>query len=396
MYAAGGSLLVAGLGICAAIGKAITSTLDEFGVVDRRAAVGALLVSMLGAIAAALGSGVIAKELAGRRRMLPILAGLLTLVALGGLGWFVYADRPNAEYVEGELSADHPFAHRVLISGGNGYSYYVTFTQAGSLSAEIQLRGGGQPIAGVLTDNRVQVIEAVLAGDTTWTALLGRHEGQGKYLVFVDSAAPERLVINGQPMNRTLDVGRTRTGFVFEVSERQDHQSIFLSVKGRSPGQPNLGVVLRTDKGTPMANAPPGGDGTIFTTVSVGTYVVEVQGGPGQGFTLTLDNKNPKNPGQAPVVPAPDESALVPDVAGRLESEAVSRLSAAGFVVQSYPVCSNRLAAAKTPIGTTRQVVRVNASTGETEVISDTKVVVPSLPTGTRLDVKAFNGLACN
>jgi hypothetical protein len=373
------------------IGKAVTSTLDEVGIVDRREAVLAVLVSTLGAIAAGLGSGVIVKQLAGR--LVATTVGILVLAVLVGLGWFLYTDRPNAEYVEGELSAKKPFAHRVLISGGNGYRYYITFTPAVSLSADIQLRGGGQPIAGVLTDRGAQVIEGVLVGNTTWTALLRHRDGQGKYVVFVDSAAPELLAVNGRALDRTLDVGRTRIGYIFEALGRDD-QPVFLRVRARSPGQADPGVILRTDKGTPMGNVPPGGDGTIFTTIPAGSYVVEVQGEPGQAFTITLDSKNPQNPGELPVVPAPNESAPVPNVAARPEAEAVSRLTAAGFVVQSYPVCSNRLALTNAPVGITRQVVRVNASTRESEVVSDTRVVVPSLPKGTRLEVNIFNGLA--
>ena len=402
--AVGVSLILVGLALITVFADALSSTLNEAGVVDRRVVAFNSVLSLIGLISAGLGANVVLSPLlrGHGRWWLQALVFVAVVAIAGAYAWFIYAERPDSEYVEGELSSAEPFAHRVLISGGNGHRYYITFTPSGSLSAEVQLRGGGNPIVGVRQDNGVQVIEGVLVGDTTWTAVLRYLDGEGKYLVFVDSADPEKLTMSSQRWDRSLDVGRSRVGYVFDVAERGDHhdirQAVFLRVESRRAGQPNPGVILRTATGTPIDNVPVGGDGTIFTKVPPGPYVVEVQGEPGQRYWITLDNENPDQQGTPPTTlpPGPAPSVPVPDVARRPEAEAVAKLTAAGFVVQSYAVCSNSLAQEGAPVGTTRQVVRAGGpAVGEEEVVGLDGVVIDTLPKGTHLDVKVFSGLPC-
>ena len=52
--------------------------------------------------------------------------------------------RSDQEYMEGKVTADHPWDRRTLLSGGNGYRYYITLERHPSdLSVGLEIRGQG-------------------------------------------------------------------------------------------------------------------------------------------------------------------------------------------------------------------------------------------------------------
>lgn len=392
----GGVVAAAGLTVVGIAGQAVVSAFSELGVVDRRVAALGIGVSIVGAVVAALGVRTAFRQwvIKGEHRW---VRELIVFVAATGVAAvaivFVYVTRPDSEFVEGTLAGDHPFDRRVLLSGGNGYVYFITFTPSGSLDAEVQLRGGGQMTVGTLRESGTQVIERVLVGDATWTAVMRHVSGEGGYLLFVDSAAPEHLVLGTESEVRAFDPERTRAGYTFELDQRQD---IYIEAEALHDRDPAPGLVLRTSGGTPIDNVPVGGDGVVFTTAPQGDYVLEVLGQPAQRYRLTLNDRNPHEPEERPPTP-PSGDLVVPDVSRAPEQEAVRELTEAGFVVQSYAVCSGSLAAEGASTGTTRQVVRqgTGSASGEEEIVGLEGVVVERLPALTQLDVKVFNGLPC-
>jgi hypothetical protein len=394
--AGGGVTAAVGLTVVALAGRSVVSAFDEVGLVDRRVAGLGIGVAVIGAVVTALGARTAVSDWigSGKQRWVRETAVFLAVtLTAAGAWWFVYVTRPDSEFVEGVLTVEDPFDHRVLISGGNGHLYFITFTPSGSLDAEVQLRGGGQQSVGTLQESGTQVIERVLVGDATWTAVMRHLDGEGGYLLFVDSAEPEQLIFGTEAAARAFEPGRTRAGYTFDVEQRQE---VYVGVDAVTDADPAPGLVLRNSGGTTIDNVPAGGDGVIFTVVPKGAYVLEVLGQPAQRYRIVLSDRNPDDPAARPPEPT-SGSVAVPDVSRAPEQVAVRQLTEAGFTVQSYAVCSSSLAEEGAPTGTTRQVVQqgTGSASGEEEVVGLEGVVVGTLPASTPLDVKVFNGLPC-
>lgn len=391
---AGGGLVVLGLAIALLTADAIVSSLDSSGAVDRKIETIRFTATLLGAVVAGLGANTMLKAVVPKLTWWWQLAIAIVLmgVIVVSTTWF-FVERPDQELVEGELSPDDPFEERVLVSGGNGYRYFVTLERSGTLQAQLRVQGIGSPIPGVVQEDGRIVAEGVLVGDATWTLLLSYVEGAGKYRVFVDSAGPESLTMNEEPINRAFDTGRSRAGYTFSLPRET---SVFLQVESANQQAPTPGMLLRESDGTPIENVAIGEDGLIFTRVPRGDYVLAVIGSQNQRFRLTFDDRDPDSGVTAPSIPDPTE-VVVPNVFGLPEQNAVAELSDAGFVVQTVPVCSNSMAADGATVGTTRQVVLSGATSpaDEVEIVGEAGVRRNNLDSGTALDVKTFNGLPC-
>lgn len=340
-----------------------------------------------------------------------IVISLSIAAAAFGLTIWVLLDRPNQEFVQGEISDETPFATRTLLSGKNGSRYYITLDTVPGLTGKFSIRGAGQEIPGSLSDGRL-VAEGVLAGDATWTVVITSLEGSGKYLLYVDSVEPERLSISPEAQTRGFDPGRARSSFVFDVKSGSDGKgAIFVQVRSPDEDDPSPGWALRSSQGITIANEAAEDKSNnstesrnLFTTVVPGEYVLEVFGTVGQQFEVTVNDRNPEAPDEAPAIPSDSPEPIPPSVQFQAPgSDVVTALIGAGFVAQSVPVCSNSFAAAGLPVGSTRQIVKSGAATAADEVvILDENGLNTAnlgdgntLPKGTRLDVKTFSGLPC-
>ncbi len=389
--AGGMVLVVAGVGIATQLAEALNAGLEEIGTVDRRTVVVQFCASVLGALVVAFGAGIGAKaalpEMSGFAQLL--VAVLIALVVVGGSYW-ILVERPDSEFVIGELDESEPFTQRVLVSGGSGHRYLVTLESSGTLRAEMRLRGAGRSIDGVLQEDGSILLEGVLVGSTTWTATLKYLEGDGKYRIFVDSAEPEKLTPDDSELQRGYSSGASRQSYTFDLSDRD---SVFIEVEPLA-GALGPGLVLSDDNGTTYASAAEGTEkATIFTELPPGDYVLEVRGGASQSYSLVYNDADPDAP-QTTAPTVPDEDVDVPDVARLPEAEAAAALTDAGFAVNSFAVCSSSLQGPENA-GLTRQVVIGGTASDEVEVVGLEGVVVDRLPAGTPLDVKVSSGLPC-
>ena len=388
----GGGMLLAGIALGWVGASALRDAFDSIGAVDRNIEAIRFVASLLGAIVAALGSSTLLKALLPRLQWIwnLTIAAVVASVVMASTIWLV-VNRPEQEFMEGALTSGAPFATRTLLSGGNGFRYYVTFTPSESLKADLSIRGAGSSIPGELQpDGRTVVAEGVLVGDTTWTAQITYTGGTGRYLLYVNSAGPEELTMSPAQLARAFDAGRSRAGYVFVATEDTD---VYLHVESTNTATASPGMLLRDSDGTPIDNVPIGGNGTIFTKIRAGTYVLAVQGATDQRFGIVFDATNPSNPADKPT-----DRVTVPDVSNKPGQDSSNALTDAGFVVQTVPVCSDSLAASGAAEGTTRQVVLAGAPTAaeEVEVVSAKSVKVADLPVGTVLDIKTFNGKSCS
>ena len=263
--------------------------------------------------------------------------------------------------------------------------------------------GRGTPIEGVVQPDGKIVAEGVLVG-STWTAKVSLLSGEGRWMLFVDSARPRTLHGPTEKLTTSLEAERTRAGFVF-ASRRPTTARI--TVASDDPGHATPGLGLRDAGGGLWDAVPPGGTGQVESAIPKGSYVIEVQGEPGQAFTLSfvLDDtgmgvtEEPAPPSTSEPTQGPDAppNVAVPDVSMEPATAAALELAAAGFVVETVPVCSNSLFAQGAEVGTTRQVVLAGASSvhDEVEVVGKAGVTTPELPRGSSVVLKSFSGLAC-
>lgn len=410
----GVGLVLGGIGLMVAAFGGVLSTIDATGIVDENVEWWRFVVAVVSAVMTAVGTDVLLRTWdafpRGWQVTLAVLVGLITIVPAA---WLLL-NRPNQEFVQGEISEDTPFAKRTLLSGENGSRYFITLDTVPGLTAKFSIRGAGQEIAGIASDGRV-VAEGVLSGDATWTVVITPLQGSGKYLLYVDSVEPERMSVGEEVQARSFEPGRARSSFVFDLHPASGGKAeVFVQVRAAVDDESNPGWTLRSSQGITIdhkvvedKSKPFTVDQSTFTKVLPGEYVLDVFGTVGQQFELIVNDRDPDNPSQP--APEPTPGGLVAIPAGvefqAPGSDVVTALVGAGFVVQNVPVCSNSFAAADPPIpvGATRQIVKSGAATiaEEVEILGDNGLNSANLgegdtlPRGTRLDVKTFNGLPC-
>jgi len=422
------SVFVTCLGLVVAVSTSVLASIDAAGLVDEDIERARFVAGLAGGLLTALGTkGVLAgwTGLSGLWQV--VVAVLVGLVTIAPALWLFF-DNPSQEYLEGEITADSPFAKRTLLTGGNGSRYFVTLDTAPGLTATFSIRGAGQEITGVEGNGRI-VADGVLAGDATWTVVIKSLEGTGKFYLYVDSVEPDEVRVGDGPETHSFDPLRSRAGFVFDVrGDSDDTAPVYVRARAVTDGESDPGWTLRSSKGLTIDHRvvedkgnPATVDQSTFAEVPSGEYVLDVFGAVGQRFELIVDDHVPTDvdppdssgqpqpiPPPSPVDPGPgptptrqpdtDLVVLPAEVQFTApESTVVPALAGAGFVVQAVPVCSNSFAAEGLAVGSTRQIVLAGAVTfsDEVEIVGSHGRNRETLPRATGLQVKTFNGLPC-
>lgn len=409
-----GLLLV--LGVLADVAARV---LVERGYVDRDLELVRIGSAVLLGAAAALGSDMALVRWTDFGTAARAGVAALVLLVVGGVVWFLRSGGVDQEYQTGTISSAEPWAHRPLLTGGNGYRYYISLDRhPDSMRARMELRGAGIPIEAELQDDGSLVAEGVLPGDATWTALIQLIEGEGRYMLYVDSTPPTPLTVPHAERATRFEDGRTSAAFIF-TTEDTGWATIDVESRG-DPAPETPGLYVRDSRGRLWASSPAAVDDPVRTELPAGVYVIEVRGEAGQAFALELtvaDSVGPAPGGQPGIEPQPSPDPVdpvdpgpapgpgvveptlvaVPDVARAPAPDAERALAEAGFVVETIPVCSTSFAAADAAVGDTRQVVLAGATSVETEVevVGADGVTMSELPAGSALVVKSFSGVPC-
>jgi len=297
----------------------VLSAIDATGIVDENVEWWRFLAAIVSAVMTAVGTDVLLRTFNRFPRIwqaiIAVLAGAITLAPAA---WLLI-NRPNQEFVLGEISEETPFAKRTLLSGENGSRYFITLDTVPGLTAKFSIRGAGQEVAGIASDGRV-VAEGVLSGDTTWTVVITPLQGSGKYLLYVDTVDPERMSLSADVQARSFEPGRARSSFVFDLRPVSGGKAeVFVQVRASVTEESNPGWTLRSSRGITIdhkvvedESKPFTVDQSTFTKVLPGEYVLDVFGTVGQQFELTVNDRDPANPSQPAPEPMPGGLVAIP------------------------------------------------------------------------------------